>query len=106
MVRSGLHLETRLHPSRNTEGRRRSCWRWPPERPRTDLLGVGLDQTRDELLDGAGLGQVALGSQLRQLRLGEVGVRRAGLPLGLLALLPLGLRSLAGLLALGLLDRV
>src|SRR4051794_4132595 len=67
------------------------------------LLGVVGDQAVDELINGAGLGQVPLARLVGQLNLGEALVTLTGLVLGLLALLPLGLGSIAGLLPLGLL---
>src|SRR3954468_24373885 len=68
-----------------------------------ELLGVVLDEALDELIDGAGLGQAALAGLVGQLVLGQALVALAGLVVGLLALLPLGLGSVAGLLPLGLL---
>src|SRR3954454_22960678 len=70
---------------------------------RRGLLGVVGDQAVDELVNGAGLGQVPLAGLVGQFGPGEALVTLAGLVLGLLALLPLGLGSIAGLLPLGLL---
>src|SRR3954447_5556122 len=67
------------------------------------VRGVVLDEALDELVDGAGLGQAALAGLVGQLVLGEARVALTGLVVGLLALLPLGLGSVAGLLPLGLL---
>ena len=62
--------------------------------PRTaeGLLVVGVDEALDELLHGAGLGQIPLGQLVGQLGLGQALVRLARLLLG-----PLGLRALGGL---------
>src|SRR3954454_16709449 len=73
---------------------------------RRRLLGVGLDEPLDELVDRAGLRQVALGGLLGQLGLGEALVALASLGLGLLASLTRRLGGVAGLLTLGLLGLV
>src|SRR3954467_10685020 len=70
------------------------------------LLGVVLDQAGDELVDRAGLGQVALAGLVGELGLVQALVARTGVVLSLLVLEPLGLGGLGADLALGLLGLV
>src|SRR5450631_1740744 len=59
------------------------------------LLAVSLDQALEELVDVAGLGQVARGELVAQLGLGLALVALAGLVMGLPGLLALGLAGLS-----------
>src|SRR5271170_4233318 len=58
------------------------------------LLAVCLDQALHELVDGAGLGQVAVVQLVAQLGLGQALVALAGLVMGVLGLVALGLAGL------------
>src|ERR1700760_3244961 len=70
------------------------------------LLAVRLDQALDELVDGAGLGEVALLELVAQLGLGLALVPLAGLVVSAPGLLALDLAGLAGQVFPGLLRLV
>src|ERR1700753_1137126 len=67
------------------------------------LLAVRLDEALDEVVDGAGVGEVALLELVAQLGLGLALVTLAGAVVGALSLLALDLAGLAGQVLPGLL---